>query len=304
MVAGARINAFLWNRVSQGYSRVVTDDPPQEGWRAWRRGAADHFGGGGGGGGGGDDGDDDVDAAAREQKPALFRTPACTPKPTPVREPPCASGINDSDAVTDQQTQSQSESPRCGYGGRHDIGRALADASLAAAAIESTSASGAAAVAAARDDDVETIDSMNHEVLAVALDEPQPTQVWQLPFPASEQSSKAASQGTTSTSHRGRRRPAQVMLDFDVPKEMRLTVIHCTFSHVDDVGEDPSRHITLAYGRHAEPICRKGPQGCLHFQSVIGSGQGDLTNGRRICKLYNFCWNLLIRNGTNDECYG
>lgn len=232
MAAGARINTFLWNRVSQGYSRVVTDDPPQEGWRAWRRCAADHllFGGG----------DDDSDAA-REQKTALFRTPACTP--TPVRELP--SGIIDSDAVTNQQTrsqlQSQLQSPRYGYGGRRDIRRALADAS--AAVIESTSASGAAPVAAAaRDDDVETIDSMNHEeVLTVALDGPQPAHVWQLPFPASEQSSKAASQGTTSTSCRGRRRPTQVMLDFDVPKEMRLTVIHCTFSHVDDVGEDPSR---------------------------------------------------------------
>lgn len=261
--AGARINAFLWNRVSQGYSRVVTDDPPREGWRAWRRGVAghpcrDH----------GDDDDDSEDAVRREQKPALFRTPASTPAPD-VPEPQPASGIMDSDQQTQSQPQSQSRCVCRRRRRRRDIGRALADASQAAE-IESTSASAAAG------DDVETIDSMNHEeVLAVALDGPQPAQVWQLPFPASEQSSEAASQGATSTSRRGgRRRSAQVMLDFDVPKEMRLTVIHCTFSHVDDVGEDPSKRITLAYGRHAEPFGRKGPQGRLRLQSVIGLRTG------------------------------
>ncbi len=42
MTTSTRINAFLWNRVSQGYSQVVKDRPPVESWRAWRAGHRDH----------------------------------------------------------------------------------------------------------------------------------------------------------------------------------------------------------------------------------------------------------------------
>src|ERR1700755_403861 len=42
MATSTRINAFLWCRVSQGYSRVVKDKPPYESWRAWRAGHRDH----------------------------------------------------------------------------------------------------------------------------------------------------------------------------------------------------------------------------------------------------------------------
>src|SRR5579863_816952 len=120
---GGRINAFLWNRVSQGYPRAVKDEPPQEGWRAWRRGSD----------------------AARDRKPVLFRTPACTP----VRELP--RGL-DSDPMavegqttqTQTQTQTQSKSQpqsqsqsqpqwqaQCGD---RDVGRADAPSAPAAAA--------------------------------------------------------------------------------------------------------------------------------------------------------------------------
>lgn len=38
MNTSTRLNAFLWNRVSQGYARLVQDGPPYASWRAWRRG--------------------------------------------------------------------------------------------------------------------------------------------------------------------------------------------------------------------------------------------------------------------------
>lgn len=38
MMASTRLNAFLWNRVSQGYGRLVQDAPPFARWQAWRRG--------------------------------------------------------------------------------------------------------------------------------------------------------------------------------------------------------------------------------------------------------------------------
>ncbi|KAI9463995.1 hypothetical protein BJY52DRAFT_880589 [Lactarius psammicola] len=38
MTTSTRFNAFLWNRISQGYSRLVRDDPPLARWQAWRRG--------------------------------------------------------------------------------------------------------------------------------------------------------------------------------------------------------------------------------------------------------------------------
>jgi hypothetical protein len=38
MSSTTRHNAFLWNRVSQGYTRVVQDGPPHSRWQAWCRG--------------------------------------------------------------------------------------------------------------------------------------------------------------------------------------------------------------------------------------------------------------------------
>ena len=38
MSSTARLNAFLWNCVGQGYARLVREDPPFVSWQAWCRG--------------------------------------------------------------------------------------------------------------------------------------------------------------------------------------------------------------------------------------------------------------------------
>jgi hypothetical protein len=98
-----------------------------------------------------------------------------------------------------------------------------------------------------RDDVVDAYE----EVLTGSLSGPPHTREWQLPFPASQASQ--ASQDTTSTSSQGRRLPGRIKLNLGVPEEMKLTVIHCIFSRVEDVGEDFGGHINLAYGCYAEP---------------------------------------------------
>ena len=75
------------------------------------------------------------------------------------------------------------------------------------------------------------------------------TQEWALPFPASGQSSSEAA----STSSPGRLRPRQILLKFNAPENLKLAVIRCTFSRVEDVGEDFSGARNFAYGCHADP---------------------------------------------------
>jgi hypothetical protein len=74
MTTSTRINAFLWNRVSQGYSLVVEVKPPFEGWRAWRMGHRDHIA-------------------------VLYRTPASSP----VCEPPSELGEAAAAAVAEKK---------------------------------------------------------------------------------------------------------------------------------------------------------------------------------------------------------
>jgi hypothetical protein len=94
MATSTRINGFLWNRVSQGYSRVVTDEPPFESWRAWRAGYS------------------------RDQKPALHLTPTSSP----VRELPseldgCSAAVV---ALAGAEETTQGSSSNCGANG-YDI---------------------------------------------------------------------------------------------------------------------------------------------------------------------------------------
>ena len=86
------------------------------------------------------------------------------------------------------------------------------------------------------------------------------TQEWVLPFPASGQSSSEAA----STSGPGRLRPRQILLKFNAPENLKLAVIRCTFSRVEDVGEDFSGARNFAYGCHADPSFVRNPiEGCL-----------------------------------------
>jgi hypothetical protein len=89
MKTSTRINGFLWNRVSQGYSRVVQDESPFEGWSAWRAGHRD-----------------------REPEPLPYRTPATSPE-LPI-EP------GESAAAAADQTQVAVLAAGCGVGINED----------------------------------------------------------------------------------------------------------------------------------------------------------------------------------------
>jgi len=70
MTTSTRLNAFLWNRVSQGYARVVQDRPPHARWQDWRRGGP-----------------------SRDLSAALYRTPSppSVSTPPPGEERSCVS---------------------------------------------------------------------------------------------------------------------------------------------------------------------------------------------------------------------
>jgi hypothetical protein len=91
MTASTRINAFLWNRVSQGYSRVVHDDPPFASWQAWNR-----------------------DGPSRDLSASLYRTPPPSdPIPAPGRRSSSSSSSNSShlsDSAAAEQEQEQEDS--------------------------------------------------------------------------------------------------------------------------------------------------------------------------------------------------
>src|SRR6266702_291085 len=79
MTTSIRLNAFLWNRISQGYSRLVRDDPPLARWQAWRRGGT-----------------------SRDRTASLFRTPPPS-APFPAPESKCLSEEPDSAAEQEHE---------------------------------------------------------------------------------------------------------------------------------------------------------------------------------------------------------
>jgi hypothetical protein len=87
MTASTRLNAFLWNRISQGYSRVVHDDPPFASWQAWSRGGP-----------------------SRDQSASLYRTPPpSVPIPAPGRPSSSSSHVSDSAAAEQEEEEDDDE---------------------------------------------------------------------------------------------------------------------------------------------------------------------------------------------------
>ena len=216
MSTSTRINAFLWNRMSQGYSRVVKDAAPFEGWRRWRAGQRDH-------------------------EPVAYRTPASSP----VRELPCELG--DVAAAAGQRTR------RDGCEVRR-MGTRTRPAVAAAAAATASSSSGNDAPSDARCGVPGVNDNTEGTmvVLTATLAGPSSSQEWDLPLPfptTSELSTPVASQAT-STSSQGRVCPWPIDFKLNAPLEdMRLTTIQCTFDRIEDV-KDFSKERTLACRRH------------------------------------------------------
>ncbi len=237
--------------MSQGYDRVVKDAPPHESWRAWRRGTS------------------------RDTKPALYRS-----TPSPAARPGAASVAEEqaqSQSQPGAQSQSQSQ-PQLPSGPPRDVQGVIElegqgpRAEGPVAATERTSERAAAAAAAgpagcragndSNRDEEDDDDAMDYEeVLTVVLIGPPHTQVVDLPFPTSAQPPESAS---TSTSTPGRLIPHRVLLKFKAPENVKLAVIHCTFSSVEDVGKDFGKHVSSLMVVRLNLFRRNGTERCIH----------------------------------------
>ncbi len=249
MTTSTRINAFLWNRVSQGYSRVVKDEPPFESWRAWRAGHRDH-------------------------KLVLYFTP--TPSPSPVRELP--SDLDGSTAAADSvadQAKQGSSSNRGGRAGGCDTAVRTVTAAPASTSSSSSSSTltaysesavgsrcgvgvgvGVGGIGGDGNEEVEELEfefSGYEKVPTAALTGPPNLQVWAFPSLGPEQSQSQSSEGSTnttseSTSTGGQKhlRPMQVSFKLDAREDMELDVVLCTFTRMEDVRNfqgDFSKHV-------------------------------------------------------------
>ena len=280
-----RINGFLWNRVSQGYDRVVTDEPPFESWRAWRAGRRDH-------------------------RPAPYRIPASSS----VREQPSElDGVSADAVAAAAELATQGSSSNCGAGGGYDTGVRTVTAppmlteDVVAAASSTTSSSSssavissysktaaagsrrgvggvaarAAAAAAAAgvtnngNWDQEDAEELEYDtgyedgrVLTTALTGPPSSQEWALPFPSwsSEPSRSQLSSSSSghlgdtsrsmsmSTSGQGRFfRQRQISFKLNAPEDMELAVIQCTLTKRTE-GVKNGKHV-LAPSQHISYRC-------------------------------------------------
>jgi hypothetical protein len=271
MATSTRINGFLWHRVSQGYSRVVVDQPPFESWRAWRAGYRDH-------------------------RPAPYLTPAASS----VRELPSeldgasAAAV----AVAVAELAAKGSSSNSGAGG-YDTGvrtvtvtapPMLAGAPAAAAAAASASSSGStvtpysegAATGSRRgvggvvvagvtgndgDWDQEGEEELEYEDVKVLTTTPTGP-VWAFPSWSSGQSQASSSSSSsggigrsmsTNTSGQGRSFcQRQISFKLNAPEDMEFAVIQCTLT---------KRREGVKNGKHVPP--RSVTYGCLTLDFLL-----------------------------------
>jgi len=318
LTTGTGMNAFLWNRISQGFSPVVEDAPPQESWRAWCRGHRDHK----------------LRAVPYQTTPSSPSESSSLAAPHELR---CELGAA-ATAAPKQQTRphrrhanpqlADSESGSAGTtlagGTEGETEKTETEAasvvdvatvmmvearSVAGTDVQTGAASTVTVVAASsdsvsssgttlgkgpagagryasigdegeeevadeaeeeeekdRDDhdydhhDDHNLDSgMDYEdVLTADLSGPPRSREWALPFPRSrsEQTSLEASQA-----HSGSLRPRQISFKINAPDDLELTVIQCTFSRVEDVGENCKPKLKVAYASKSSSSRSQAPSG-------------------------------------------
>jgi hypothetical protein len=188
------LNAFVWSRISQGYSRVVTDEPPHEQWQAWRGGC-------------------------RESKLLPYRTPSPPPVPELSKE-------SNGQIVEEKER-------RCRRNVDDSTEAMLVPAAAAEPSIRSATAT-----------DGEDEDSTCYEdVLSADLTGPLRYREWPLPFLKSERSRERSQVASASTSDTTCLRSRHVSFTLNAPENMQLSVVRCTFCHVEDASDDFSTHV-------------------------------------------------------------
>lgn len=108
------------------------------------------------------------------------------------------------------------------------------------------------------------VDIGHEDVLTTVFTGPSHSQEWALPFPT--EYPPEASQATSSSSSLGRLRPRKISFKINAPENMELTVIQCTFAHVEDIKEDISKHVPSLTVTMAETFYRNDAEGRLRFQ--------------------------------------
>ncbi len=193
MTASTRINAFLWNRVSQGYSRVVRDSLSFIRWQAWRRGST-----------------------SRDLTASLYRTPSPSP-PSAAPEQHCVDLFERPDSAAEEK-QAQEET-------------------VLVAAVKSTVAQEKTpSVACAQNSVIRSATISNggdslgcSGVSSTTFAAPPNNQEWTVQFPKSDPLPRT-SQATASTGSAGPLSRGQHILNTeDVPENMVLGDILCTF---------------------------------------------------------------------------
>jgi len=304
LTTGTGMNAFLWNRVGQGFSSAVEDAPPQESWRAWSRGHRDHK----------------VRVVPYRTTPTSSKS-SSSPAPRKLRgehgpatpgqqtrphrrhaDPQLAQSASAGGAAmamgtalarTESGSEFESESEAASaaadvvtvMGEERSVAGTTGVAStttVVAASSESVSSSGttlgkgpagAGYCASIGDEGEEGVvaeeekeedgDDYDHDhdhdhdddlgsgmdyedVLTADLSGPPRSREWALPFPRSrsEQTSPEASQARSA-----RLRTRQISLKINAPDDLELTVIQCTFSRVEDVGENCSKRARTFHSR-------------------------------------------------------
>ncbi|KAH9968100.1 hypothetical protein BC827DRAFT_470818 [Russula dissimulans] len=312
LTTGVGMNAFLWNRVSQGFSPIMEDAPPQESWGAWSWGHRDHK---------------LSEVPYRTVPipiPALVSESSSSPAPRELRgelgaaaaaaaaagperrqtrayrrhaDPHLAESASAGGAATGTALAGTASSSRGGAVSTSasaaaaaatavaaDVGAMMVAKKRPAAGTTKVQAGAAAAVLAAsslsssgttvrkgpagagycasigdegedevveegeedgdgHDDDPDS-DMDYEDVLTADLSGPPQSREWALPFPRSrsEQTSPEASQARLRSL-----RPRQISFKINAPDDLELTVIHCTFSRMEDVGRNCKPKLKVAY---------------------------------------------------------
>ena len=244
MRACTRLNAFLWNRISQGYSRVVQVDPPCASWQEWRRGGTSRS----------------LSASPYHTPPPPSTETVAAPFPMPTRR------RRSSSSRSNRSTISLSDGPDGSSAAEQEGKEGVVGTAAAAARGKGKAAAddndprrrrcSAATFVAVGDNNNNNNNMDCGAVLAAIFDDGSQERALTLPM---SDLSRGASQAAASTSGTRDSSPGRTRMLFalDVPKGMVVTDVLWTVSREGDVssGHSESKIVPLtSFG--ANSACR------------------------------------------------
>ena len=202
MTTSTRLNAFLWNRVSQGYSRVVQEAPPFASWQAWRRGGT-----------------------SQDLSTSLYRTPPPPSLALGRRARNRSRSSEERDSTTEQEQQEQ-------------VGPGRGETVTAREKEKARNNPIRCGSATNFDGDNDNMDCGGVLAATATFDG---SHEWALTFPTPDLS-RGASQATASAGALCTGDPSdnytRLLFALDVPKGMAVTDVQWTISRVEDVSSE------------------------------------------------------------------